>query len=118
MGERQQLPLLLSRNAVEQAIADGHLSIVVDPERRLGNYGFVGDRNYGPEIPIRVVHVMSRPAGGEIRGYVLVDGELRLRIPCYTGHWPEMDAAVSRHIGASVAPYECSAGGAVRGDTR
>lgn len=50
----------------------------------------------------RRVHVLSRHAGGEIRGYELeVGGELLLAYPCYTGIWPEMDAEVARIVAAA-----------------
>lgn len=58
---------------------------------------------------IGVVHVMSPHAGGEIRGYMIVDGELRLRLPAYSGAWTEMDEAVSAHLGMPVRPYAMQA---------
>lgn len=66
---------------------------------------FQGERQYPTGTRAAFVHVMSRHAGGEIRGYVLIDGKLHLRHPCYTGRWPEMDEAVEAAIGASVQPY-------------
>lgn len=51
------------------------------------------------------VHVISPHVGGEIRGYVLIDARLHLRLPCYTGLWPELDSAVEKHLGATIAPY-------------
>jgi hypothetical protein len=91
-----QLPF---RDEVAEAFADGRLSLIVDKPQdyhhRLSM--FAGSQSYSGEI--RWVHVMSRPAGGEIRGYALLEsGDLRLRLPDYTGHWPEMDAAARAAI--------------------
>jgi len=58
---------------------------------------------------IQVVHVMSPHVGGEVRGYMIVDGELRLRLPAYSGAWTEMDEAVSAHLGMPVRPYATQA---------
>lgn len=62
----------------------------------LGRLGAcVGDEDFAPTDLVRVVHVMSKPAGGEIRGYVLdAQGGLRLRLPAYAGDWPELDRAI------------------------
>lgn len=62
---------------------------------------FVGCGQVVPGDRLAFVHVMSRPAGGEIRGYVLYDGQLRLRLPCYTGAWPEMDRVVAEAVGVT-----------------
>ncbi len=104
---------------VAEAFRDGRVYLQIDPPRPLGGRAaaFVGDRAIAPTATIRLVHVMSKPAGGEIHGYVLTeDGALRLRLPCYTGPWPEMDAEVLARVpGArSVAPYAPGAGGVVR----
>lgn len=91
------------------------LRVEVDDEkpvhRALGNSAFVGCAEIDPDEPVRVVHVISSAARGEVRGYVLVRGELRLRLPCYSGAWAEVDALVSAELGASVAPYEIGPGG-------
>ena len=72
---------------------------------------FVGCRAMVGE-KVRGVHVMSRHAGGEIRGYVLdADGGLRLRGPCYTGRWESMDEEVAAILGARVVPYVVFSGG-------
>lgn len=52
----------------------------------------------------RFVRVMSRPAGGQIRGYLLHNGRAYLWLPDAIGDWPEMDAEVSRRLGVEVAP--------------
>jgi hypothetical protein len=72
---------------------------------------FIGDRRYLAGGTLVCVHVMSIHAGGEVRGYFLVDGKLRLRLPCYGGEWVEMDAAVSAALGAPVVSYRLDASG-------
>lgn len=100
-----QLDLLT--NEVEAAFADGRLYLSIDPPTdgaRMGAY--IGCRFDDEDVV--VVHVISKPQGGEIRGYALTtDGALRVRTPSYVGRWDELDAAVlSRVAGAkSVAPY-------------
>lgn len=70
------------------------------------------ERCEGGEVYTRI-HVMSTHAGGEIRSYILRDGEAWPDQPCYTGVWPEMDVAVAEALGARVVPYTVSAGGCV-----
>ncbi len=49
--------------------------------------------------PVRWVHVISENARGEVLGYALLDdGSLRVRLPNYAGHWPEMHAEVVRVV--------------------
>lgn len=87
---------------VEQAFADDRLFIIVDDEKPLQwHLSFVA-RPEKWDCRGSIVHVVSRPAGGEIRGYVLIDGTLHLRLPNYAGDWPELDAAVSRRLSAPV----------------
>lgn len=89
---------------VAAAFADGRLWLIIDeprpmhPNREIAFEGDVGLRSANHRLTI--VHVMSKPAGGEIRGYVLVDDEtdLRVRRPNYTGDWLEMDAEVRAAI--------------------
>lgn len=50
----------------------------------------------------RFVHVMSRPARGEIRGYRIDGKRLHVLQPCYTGDWPDLDRAVERATGFRV----------------
>lgn len=93
---------------VEEAFELGDLRVEVDdpvPVTRQ-TAAFVGDDLVKPGTQVRVVHVISKPARGEVRGYVLVEGEtaLRLRTPCYSGDWPEMDAAVQRRVLEIVDP--------------
>lgn len=58
--------------------------------------------------------VMSRVAGGEIRGYERVeDGPWLPSSPCYTGEWSAMDREVERRRGITIAPYTITAGGSV-----
>lgn len=89
-------------NDVEAAFADGRVSLIVDPpviySSRMSMFeGSIKLRDLD-EHRIRWVHVMSKPAGGEIRGYALIGSELRVRLPNYAGPWPEMDAAVAARI--------------------
>lgn len=98
-----ELPLEYS-NDVESAFADGRLSIIVDDERTLDPR-----RSSFVARPVKwdghgaFVHVMSSPAGGEIRGYVLIKGALHLRLPNYAGEWPELNTAVERRLNARKA---------------
>lgn len=109
MAEQLSLP--------EGDIIDRHdLIVQVDrPRRWPGPDGyfasFVGARGVDFNTEVQVVHVISPHRGGEIRGYVLIGDRLHLRLPCYTGHWDELDEAVARRTGASVVPYELGAGG-------
>lgn len=105
--------------AVKDAFDAGRVYLVVDkpqPQHRgLGSY--IGDGTIADGTKIQFVHVISRPAHGEIRGYVLTpDGQLRLRLPCYSGEWAAMDEAVLARVeGANaIAPYVADATGAVR----
>jgi hypothetical protein len=83
------------------------LYLLVDDPRPVGSrsVAFVGDGKLHPQMPVQFVHVISPPAGGEIRGYVWVSESLRLRSPCYSGEWLDMDAAVSKALGVPVSPY-------------
>jgi len=83
------------------------------------------ERWHSPGIPglpledegnIRTVHLMSKPAGGESRGYWLVNDRLWLRSPSYTGVWEEIDDLVSEVLGVPVAPYQL-VGSRVQWDT-
>lgn len=88
---------------VETAFGDGRLSIIVDDERSLSLHLSFIARPAKWDGRGAVVHVVSRPAGGEIRGYVLIAGVLHLRLPNYAGEWPELDAAVERRLNARAA---------------
>lgn len=90
-------------NEVEAAFGDGRLYLIVDPPRPLDAWrlSFVGADFYRgrADETMRLVHVISRPSGGECVGYVLTEGgALRLRLPNYAGDWPEMDAAVLARV--------------------
>lgn len=51
----------------------------------------------------RAVHVVSRAAGCEVRGYLLAtDGRLGLRTPPKDIAWPEMDDEVAKVLGATL----------------
>lgn len=84
--------------AIEAAFADGRLYIEIDAEKQLHPHLSFVDRPAKWNGIGALVHVISRPAHGEIRGYVLIDGRLHLRLPNYAGDWPALDAAVARRI--------------------
>lgn len=91
---------------VAAAFADGRFSLVIDPEGPLGRlagpaWNFAGGAQiHDPRTAVRFVHVMSRAARGEIRGYVITmaDQVLRLRGPCYAGRWPALDRVVQAQL--------------------
>lgn len=93
---------------IEAAFTAGRLSLVIDDAmplgRALGGYGWnfagCGGAAINASAQVRVVHVISVHAHGEIRGYVLTtgDGALRQRGPCYIGPWPVLDAAVLARV--------------------
>lgn len=93
---------------IEAAFTAGRLSLVIDDAmplgRALGGYGWnfagCGGAAIDASAQVRVVHVISVHAHGEIRGYVLTtgDGALRQRGPCYIGPWPVLDAAVLARV--------------------
>lgn len=93
-------PGLAGDDDVHAAFASGTLRLVIDDEskfdsRRTGM--FRGCNRWKDGEPIRIVHVVSKSAGGEIRGYVIVRQELYERGPSYM-RWPAMDREVSRQI--------------------
>jgi len=100
-------PVAAADNDVESAYAIGRLVIEVDEPCKAAstNTYFVGHRQIHDHEEIRIVHVVSRTAGGEVRGYVIARGTLRLRGPAYAGVWSEMDALVARVTGAQLEPY-------------
>jgi hypothetical protein len=114
MGEQTALPF---GGRPADWLAANDIRVEVDPPRKAGliDSGFVGQRDINPHADACFVHVINPRAGGEIRGYVLIEHRLHLRLPCYSGEWPEMDMAVGDHLGALVVPYRAGADGAVRG---
>lgn len=62
--------------------------------------------SYGSYIRARWIHVMSGPAGGEIRGYALVDGRAHLRLPARPREWDQVDEAVATALGVEVVAQE------------
>lgn len=102
-----------AEDEVARAFADGRLRVEVDAPRTaawLGHSQFVGCNGIAPHEEVRLVHVISRTAGGEVRGYVIARGTLRLRGPAYAGDWPEMDAAVVRATGVPLEPFVMGVG--------
>lgn len=78
----------------------GALGLIVD-EPKPSHAHFGPWKNKGEKYAL--IHVMSRPAGGEIRAYWREEGTtvLRLRYPAYPAEWPELDEAVRLLLGAS-----------------
>lgn len=87
---------------VAAAFVDGRLSVRVDePTRSSGQRDSMvcGGSAADSEGMVTWVHVMSKPAGGEVRGYAKVGQELRLRLPEYVVEWTALDAEMCRRIG-------------------
>lgn len=96
---------------VRAAFGDGRLYLRVEARGKYSSEwsGHVRAREamalYG--CSFQTVHVISRPAGGEIRGYIQIDGgALLLRTPAYPPDWPELDCAVSEELGVPVVVEE------------
>jgi len=64
-----------------------------------------GPTRLKPGHPVGLVHVMSVHAGGEARGYWIVDGRLELRHPARPRRWFSLDAAVQRATGMLVVDH-------------
>lgn len=87
---------------VKAAFEDGRLRVEVDEPVSVGNYtSAVAGGGLEPGGKVTWVHVISKPAGGEIRGYAKIGDELRLRLPAYPMHWDEVDAEVCRRLGCT-----------------
>lgn len=88
-----------SRAEVREAFAEGTLRVEVDAPVGAGNLTshVAGGLELGGQVTW--VHVLSKPAGGEIRGYAKVGDVLRLRLPAYPVHWTELDAEVCERLG-------------------
>ncbi len=84
---------------VEAAFLDGRLYIEVDAEKQLGHSAPSGKRW---DDKGALVHVISRPAHGEIRGYIRIDGDLHVRYPASPEQWDELDEVVSKRLGMPV----------------
>ena len=101
---------------IEEAFNDGRLSLIIDKPIRPSHLGaYVGEREQTAREfqEVTIIHVMSRAAGGECRGFLIGnDGALRLRLPCHV-EWPELDAAVLKRVPGAlfVASYSLTAGG-------
>ena len=86
---------------IQRGLREGWLRILVDDRitsRMAPISPFVDEGNTARDATLRWVHVISDHAGGEIRGYALIDGKLPERGP-YFMEWPELDEAVSTHLG-------------------
>src|SRR5690606_8021675 len=63
-------------------------------------------------VHVTRLSVISKPAGGEIRGYDRRDdGPWLPSTPCYTGEWRGMDREVEVRRGIPIAPYHVLVGG-------
>lgn len=85
------------------------LYILVDsPTRHMGDSRSAAARcNVRIGDDYQLIHVISRPAGGEIRGYVLSGGVAVLRRHSHPEKWPEVDAAVAEALRCEVKS-QCS----------
>ena len=88
------------------AFDSGALYLLISEGRYSPNWsGHVGAGQHAKSsgAPCRTIHVMSRPAGGEIRGYISIDGSpLYLRTPASPLEWNALDLEVSRRLGLPV----------------
>jgi hypothetical protein len=104
------------RRAVEKGVTeeraslglgDPSLYVIVETEENAGRFRS-SPAFLTVDEPVRLVHVISPSAGGEVRGYWLARGTLYLRHPAHPLAWPEVDAAVSKVLGgAPVAVKVC-----------
>lgn len=96
-----------SDGGVREAFDDGRLSLLVKEHPRYDSRAWGSHVRASAFIshgqPFATVHVMSKPAGGEIRGYVRLN-VLHLRYPVMA--WPELDEEVSRRLGLPVVASE------------
>ena len=99
------LPLVEELPSVRACFDDGTLRFSNDDQdRALGWYPLLQPAPPPRfEFRGRMVRVLSKHAGGQIRGYFLSGGKLRLWLPDAIGDWPEMDAEVCRRLGCEVA---------------
>ena len=107
MNEQAILPLATPE---DEAFEDGRLTIIMT-EHLHYHRGFSGHVRSGEFIrwegdKFATVHVVSKPAGGEIRGYVRLGGVLFLRTPAYPPSWDDLDLAVSKRLGMPVCNRE------------
>lgn len=100
----EQMPLALAdehANDIAAAFQDGRMYLIVDKPVRSCGYRdsmVAGGEAADPDGNVTWVHVISKPAGVEMRGYARVGDELRLRLPAHPVEWPEVDAEVCRHL--------------------
>lgn len=107
----QMPPTWTADDATEErrAFEDGRLYLLVQEGRYSPDWsGHVCAGRYlqARGAPHRTVHVISRPAGGEVRGYITIDGSpLFVRTPVNVT-WDALDAEVSRRLGLPVVTRE------------
>jgi hypothetical protein len=96
-------------SAEREAFKDGRLYLLVKEHPHYHN-GFSGHVHAGAFLgydePFATVHVMSPPAGGEIRGYLRIEGMLYLRPQANPPEWDALDVEVSRQLGCPVVVKE------------
>ena len=86
MADQMELDVRVE-NDVERADREGHLVLFE---------GKVGGERY--------VSVISKPRGGQIRGYRVCErGCAHLALPDYVGPWPELDAWVAKKLGVTIS---------------
>lgn len=106
-----QQSLLPEPVSAERAAFDaGDLYLIVKDHPRYNDREWSSHVNarafFGYSKPFATVHVISRSAGGEIRGYMWLEGLLYLRMPSYPPDWANLDLEVSRHVGCPVVTHE------------
>lgn len=113
MDEQIALPIVEvsdESRAVSDAFEDGRFYLLTkEATYHSGFAGHVRAPHYVQAAgePCRTVHVVSRPAGGEIRGYIQIsEGALLLRTPAYPLDWPELDEQMSVRMGLPVVVSE------------
>ncbi len=80
----------------------GAVFLIIDAERANGWFGHAAVSTIHHDARVRLVHAISRWAGGEIRGWIWHEDTLHLRYPSSPEDWPELDALVEQATGASV----------------
>lgn len=102
--------MALEQNDVAAAFARGDVYLIVDAPVRSDGYrdsGVYGGEAADAAGKVTWVHVISKGAGGEVRGYAKVGNELRLRMPAYPLEWPELDAEVCRQLQCTRVKPQC-----------
>jgi hypothetical protein len=87
------------------AFGDGRLGLLITNHeayhRGLSGHVRAGITAAFDGQPCYVIHVMSKPAGGEIRGYIWVGDAVYIRLPLRM-EWIELDQIVCNRLGLTV----------------